>query len=75
MKRLETRISVGLFTLVLLILVVSAASIAGQDDDVEGTSLLGRPLIRPDLPEDFRTVQTGHLQAAREALSKAPANP
>jgi tetratricopeptide (TPR) repeat protein len=76
LRKLETRTFAGLSILLMLALTVPGASVAGQGDKaVEGTSLLGRPLIRPELPEDFRIKQTALLEAARKALAKAPADP
>jgi TolA-binding protein len=76
MKRLETHTLSGLLILMVVSLAAPGLVVAGQQDDaVEGTSLLGKPLIRPDLPEDFRAKQTAFLEAAREDLAKAPDDP
>ncbi len=49
---------------------------AGQSEGaVEGISLLGRPLIRPQLPESFLAAQTEHLEAAKAALASSPNDP
>ena len=76
MKRFEIRTLSVLLGLMLLSLALPGLAAAGQDGDaVEGTSLLGKPLTRPDLPEDFRAKQTAFLEAAREDLAKSPENP
>ena len=51
-----------------------AAQAAGEGA-VEAISLLGAPLMRPRLPEDFRIEQTAHLKAAETALTESPGDP
>ncbi len=68
----------GIATTLMLQLVAPAAAHAAQDTNegpVEAISLLGTPLMRPKLSEDFRIEQTTHLKAAEAALSLATDNP
>ncbi len=43
--------------------------------EVEATSLLGRALVRPDLPAEFEQRQTALLAEAERALAVAPGDP
>ncbi len=54
-----------------------AATTAGSssDDTAEAVSLLGRPLERPSLAEDFRSEQHFQLTAAKSDLEERPGDP
>lgn len=50
------------------------ATLAGQSDSVEATSLLGRPLVRPAMSATARATAEGNLAAARRAYDRTPAD-
>ena len=64
-----------MLTLLLSALLAASALAAASDaepPEVEATSLLGTPLTRPDLPDDFGLRQTELLTEALARLSAAP---
>ncbi len=52
-----------------------AAPPAADEPPIEATSLLGRALVRPGLPADFRDLQSRLLEEARAALAASPGDP
>ena len=60
--------------LVIVLLGLAPAVLRGQASDVEATSLLGKPLVRPALGAAVRALYEGHLMAARKAFEHTPTN-
>lgn len=60
--------------LVIVLLGLAPAVLRGQASDVEATSLLGKPLVRPALGAAVRARYEGHLMAARKAFEHTPTN-
>lgn len=60
--------------LVIVLLGLAPAVLRGQASDVEATSLLGKPLVRPALGAAVRALYEGHLVAARKAFEHTPTN-
>ena len=61
-----------------VLLALAGAAVGSSSEaapEVEATSLLGRPLARPELSDDFRELQTRLLEEARAALAEAPGDP
>lgn len=59
---------------VIVLLGLAPAVLRGQASDVEATSLLGKPLVRPALGAAVRALYEGHLVAARKAFEHTPTN-
>lgn len=56
-----------------LVAAISIAAPAGAQP-LEARTFSGAPLVRPDLPEDFRAVQDGFLAEAEKIVAADPAN-
>jgi tetratricopeptide (TPR) repeat protein len=72
------RVSFSQVSIVALIAFGAAGggALLGQaETPVEATSLLGRPLVRPELPEEFRELQKGFLDEARATWEASPEDP
>lgn len=65
----------GYIPVVILVAVVAAEAGAVRQGAVEATSLLGKPLVSPPLPEPARVRAEADLAAARAALAKTPNDP
>ena len=61
--------------LVIVLLGLAPAVLRGQASDVEATSLLGKPLVRPALGAAVRALYEGNLGAAQKAFEHTPTDP
>ncbi|MGH7469105.1 MAG: tetratricopeptide repeat protein [Longimicrobiales bacterium] len=58
--------------LLMLVFLTQVAGAAGQNDGREATSLLGKPLMRPELAAETRTRLEKDLSDARAAYERSP---
>ena len=72
---ITTRIREVFLHLIIAVCVALAAAIPAAQQSSEGTSLLGKPLMSPSVPDNVRTRLEADLTAARAALDRAPDDP